>query len=72
MNKKRIFYVEWSHACDNGARMSHIFTEDNEQELFRFFSNEEDPIVYFAFQDITDLPIEEFERKLTYCGKYPV
>lgn len=66
---KRIFFVEWRHKCDSES-MNHIFTFDGAEELFDFFAYEEDPLVYFAFEDITDQPIEQFERKLIYGGKY--
>ena len=72
MNKERIFYVEWSHDCDNGARMNAILTFENTKELFQFFSHEDNPLTYFAFQDITDLSIDDFERRLNYNGRYSV
>ena len=68
--KERIFYIEWSHECDKGAHMNAILTFENVEQLFDFFAYEEDPITFFAFQDITNESIEDFERKLNYHGKY--
>lgn len=66
---KRIFYIEWQHKCDS-ERMGAVLSFANAEDLFDFFSYEEDPLVYFAFEDITDKPIEEYERGISYGGKY--
>ena len=68
---KRIFYIEWQHRCDS-ERMKAVLCFDNVEDLFDFFSFEEDPLVYFAFEDITDKPIEDVDRRVQDNGKYSV
>lgn len=66
---KRIFYIVWKHNCDS-TFMAAVLTFDNAVDLLNFFSYEEDPLVYFAFEDITDKDIASYERKIEYVSKY--
>ena len=72
MNKERIFYIEWKLSNSDTIKNA-ILTFTHTQELFKAFA-QDSTIRYehFAFQDITDLPIEDFERRLNYNGKYAV
>ena len=66
---KRIFYIVWQHNCDS-TPMAAVLTFDNAVDLLNFFSYEQDPLVYFAFEDITDKDIASYERKIEYVSKY--
>lgn len=66
---KRIFYIEWQHKCDS-ERMQSVLTFHSVEDLFDFFAFEEDPLVYFAFEDITDQEVEEYCNKRGYNGLF--
>lgn len=68
----RIFYIEWKTSNSNTIRNA-IMTFNSPSDLFAAFSSDSTThYERFAFQDITDLPIEDFEKRLTYNGKYSV
>lgn len=68
---KRIYYIMWQHKCDS-VPMAAVLSFDNAEDLFDYFSFEKDPLVYFAFEDITDKDIATYERKVEHVGKYSV
>ena len=67
MNKERIFMCYWKK-LGNKKIKSEIYTCESIEKLFEYFMSEN--LVYFAFQDITDKAIEDFEKEINYIGKY--
>ena len=65
---KRIFYIEWQHKCDS-CPMAAVLQFDNVEDLLDYFAFEEDPLVYFSFEDITDRDIREFEETARRVSK---
>lgn len=70
MSEERIYIVEWRSLGDKGTSRE-IITATSIPELFDYYINMTD-IVEFAFEDVTETPIEEIERRLMYHGKYSV
>lgn len=69
MDKERIFMCYWREFGSDKVQ-SRIYSGKSIEELFDYFMSEN--LVYFAFQDITDKPIEDFEKEITYLGKFSV
>ena len=65
---ENIYFVEYQSSGDSTVSRE-IVTTSSVPMLFEEFSGMTD-LIYFAFEDITEQPIEEIERKLSYNGKY--
>jgi hypothetical protein len=63
-----VYLVEWRCLGDTETTRQ-IITIHSVAELFEYFIDTPD-IVYFAFEDVTETPIEEVERRLLYVGRY--
>lgn len=70
MDNERIYIVEWR--CFNTKDTTReIITATSLTQLFEYYIDLTN-IVSFAFEDVTDTPVEEIERRLIYRGKYSV
>ena len=67
---ENIYFVEYQSSGDSTVSRE-IVTTSSVPMLFEEFSGMTD-LIYFAFEDITEQPIEDIERKLSYNGKYSV
>ena len=65
---ERIFIVEW-RTFNNEYPVRELKTAESIEQLFNHYIDTPS-IVYFAFEDVTDLPIEEVERRMVPYGKY--
>ena len=66
--KQRVFYIEWRHNIDS-EKMKAVLSFTDANELLDFFAYEDDPLVYFFFVDITDTPVDSFERMVKRLGQ---
>ena len=70
MDKERIYIVEWR--CVGVADTTReIITATSIPQLFDYYTDIPD-LVEFAFEDVTESPVEDIERRLMYHGKYSV
>lgn len=70
MDKERIYIVEWRCLGDETPSRE-IITATSIPQLFDYYIDMTD-IVEFAFEDVTEVSVEEIERRLMYNGKYSV
>ena len=68
MNEERVYIVEFCSANDD-IPCREIITATSIPQLFDYYIDMT-KLTMFAFQDVTDLSVEDIERKLTYNGKY--
>lgn len=68
VDNERIYIVEFRSLGDKEPTRE-LITACSVPELFEIYTGMTD-MVYFAFEDITGLSVEDVERKLTYVGKY--
>ena len=68
MVNENIYVVEFCSLGDTEPTRE-LMTACSIPELFEVYSGMTD-LVYFAFEDVTELPVEEIERKMTYDGRY--
>ena len=70
MDNERIYIVEWR--CDGDAYATReIITAVSIPQLFDYYIDLKG-VKEFAFEDVTDSPVEEIERRIMYNGKYSV
>ena len=60
---KRIIYVEWRYAFEDAINRK-IFSETSWPTVLAMILYDTQPLIYLYFEDITDIPIEDFERKV--------
>ncbi len=65
---ENIYIVEFRSLGEKEPTREFI-TARSVPEVFELYIGMTD-IVYFAFEDVTELSVEEIERKLTYVDKY--
>ena len=70
MNNERVYFVEW-RSLGSAVSTREIIVATTLAELFDYY-NDLSNVVSFAFEDITEQDITEFERKILYDGKYSV
>lgn len=68
MDNERIYIVEFRSLGDSSPSRE-IITATSIPQLFDYYINMTD-LVEFAFEDVTDTPIEKIERRMMYNGKY--
>ena len=68
MDNERIYIVEF-RSVEGKSPTREIITARSIPELLEIYMGMTD-MVYFACEDVTELSVEEIERKLTYVGKY--
>lgn len=64
----KIYFCQWQHFNSNEIESRILTVEDMAQLLDHFV--DDNNIEKFTFEDITDKPIEDYERRLVYNGKY--
>ena len=67
---ENIYLVEW-RALGETTSTREIKTATSIPQLFDYYIDVPD-LVFFAFEDITETPIEDIERRFAYNGKYSV
>lgn len=70
MDNERIYIVEWRCVGITDTTRE-IITATSIQQLFDYYTDIPD-LVEFAFEDVTNSPVEQIEKRLTYNGKYSV
>ena len=60
---KRIIYVEWRYAFEDSINRK-IFSETSWPTVLAMILYDTQQLIYIYFEDITDIPIEDFERKV--------
>ena len=60
---KRIIYVEWRYAFEDSINRK-IFSETSWPTVLAMILYDTQQLIYLYFEDITDTPIEDFERKV--------
>ena len=67
---ENIYLVEW-RALGESTPTREIKTATSVIQLFDYYIDIPD-LVFFAFEDVTEVPIEDIERRFTNNGKYSV
>lgn len=63
-----IYIVEYQ-ALGDAAPIRELKTATSVPQLFDYYIDIPD-LVYFAFEDVTEQPVEEIEKRLIYNGLY--
>lgn len=63
----KVFYCVVGYAGTNELRTKFISANSIQDAAERYYTNPS--VKYVAVMDISDVPIEDFERE-NYCGKY--
>ena len=65
---ERIYIVEW-RALNDKTSTREIKTAISPTQLFDYYIDIRN-LVFFAFEDVTDTPVEDIERMFTHNGKF--
>ena len=68
MQNENVYLVEW-RALGEAAFTREIKTATSLAQLFDYYIDIPD-LVSFSFEDVTELPVEEIERRIIYHGVY--